>query len=210
MNKLIKRGIKLGVILILAILLANYHINYTAKGKLYNSIENIPKNRVGLVLGAGKYVDSGNHVNLYYKYRLEAAFLLYQNKKIEYLLISGDNSTVDYDEPSTFKQDLIDLGVPEDKIILDYAGFRTLDSVVRAKKIFGLDSFTIISQQFHNQRAIYLAENNDLNVIAFNAKAIKGRYGFKTKIREYLARTKAIIDVVIYKQPKFLGPKIKL
>ncbi len=210
MKKLIKRGIKLGVILILAILLANYHINYTAKGKLYNSIENIPKNRVGLVLGAGKYVGSGNHVNLYYKYRLEAAFLLYQNKKIEYLLISGDNSTVDYDEPSTFKQDLIDLGVPEDKIILDYAGFRTLDSVVRAKKIFGLDSFTIISQQFHNQRAIYLAENNDLNVIAFNAKAIKGRYGFKTKIREYLARTKAIIDVVIYKQPKFLGPKIKL
>ncbi|PKG51106.1 vancomycin high temperature exclusion protein [Olleya sp. 1-3] len=210
MKKLIKRGIKLGVILILAILLANYHINYNAKGKLYNSIENIPKNRVGLVLGAGKYVGSGNHVNLYYKYRLEAAFLLYQNKKIEYLLISGDNSTVDYDEPSTFKQDLIDLSVPEDKIILDYAGFRTLDSVVRAKKIFGLDSFTIISQQFHNQRAIYLAENNNLNVIAFNAKAIKGRYGFKTKIREYLARTKAIIDVVINKQPKFLGPKIKL
>ena len=210
MKKLIKRGIKLGVILILAILLANYHINYNAKGKLYNSIENIPKNRVGLVLGAGKYVGSDNHVNLYYKYRLEAAFLLYQNKKIDYLLISGDNSTVDYDEPSTFKQDLIDLGVPEDKIILDYAGFRTLDSVVRAKKIFGLDSFTIISQQFHNQRAIYLAENNNLNVIAFNAKAIKGRYGFKTKIREYLARTKAIIDVVINKQPKFLGPKIKL
>ncbi|WP_282068745.1 SanA/YdcF family protein [Olleya namhaensis] len=210
MKKLIKRGIKLGVILILAILLANYHINYNAKGKLYNSIENIPKNRVGLVLGAGKHVGSGNHVNLYYKYRLEAAFLLYQNKKIDYLLISGDNSTVDYDEPSTFKQDLIDLSVPEDKIILDYAGFRTLDSVVRAKKIFGLDSFTIISQQFHNQRAIYLAENNNLNVIAFNAKAIKGRYGFKTKIREYLARTKAIIDVVINKQPKFLGPKIKL
>ena len=210
MKKLIKRSVKLGVILILAILLANYHIDYNAKGKLYNSIETIPKNRVGLVLGAGKYVGSGNHVNLYYKYRLEAAFLLYKNKKIEYLLISGDNSTVDYDEPSTFKQDLIDLGVPEDKIILDYAGFRTLDSVIRAKKIFGLDSFTIISQQFHNQRAIYLAENHDLNVIAFNAKAITGRYGFKTKIREYLARTKAIIDVVINKQPKFLGPKIEL
>ena len=93
---------------------------------------------------------------------------------------------------------------------MDYAGFRTLDSVIRAKKIFGLQNFTIISQQFHNQRAIYLAENNDLNVIAFNAKAIKGRYGFKTKVREYLARTKAIIDVVINKQPKFLGPKIKL
>ena len=210
MKKHIGRFIKLTLLLVLAVLLANFHINYNAKGKLYDSVDAIPKNKVGLVLGAGKYVGNSNHVNLYYKYRLEAAFLLYQNKKIEYILISGDNSTVDYDEPSTFKKDLIDLGVPEDKIILDYAGFRTLDSVVRAKKIFGLQNFTIISQQFHNQRAIYLAENNDLNVIAFNAKAIKGRYGFKTKVREYLARTKAIIDVVINKQPKFLGPKIKL
>ena len=210
MKKHIGRFIKLTLLLVLAVLLANFHINYNAKGKLYDSVDAIPKNKVGLVLGAGKYVGNSNHVNLYYKYRLEAAFLLYQNKKIEYILISGDNSTVDYDEPSTFKKDLIDLGVPEDKIILDYAGFRTLDSVIRAKKIFGLQNFTIISQQFHNQRAIYLAENNDLNVIAFNAKAIKGRYGFKTKVREYLARTKAIIDVVINKQPKFLGPKIKL
>lgn len=210
MKKHIGRFIKLTLLLVLAVLLANFHINYNAKGKLYDSVDAIPKNKVGLVLGAGKYVGNSNHVNLYYKYRLEAAFLLYQNKKIEYILISGDNSTVDYDEPSTFKKDLIDLGVPEDKIILDYAGFRTLDSVVRAKKIFGLQNFTIISQQFHNQRAIYLAENNNLNVIAFNAQAIKGRYGFKTKIREYLARTKAIIDVIINKQPKFLGPKIEL
>lgn len=210
MKKHIGSFIKLTLLLVLAVLLANFHINYNAKGKLYDTVDAIPKNKVGLVLGAGKYVGNSNHVNLYYKYRLEAAFLLYQNKKIEYILISGDNSTADYDEPSTFKKDLIDLGVPEDKIILDYAGFRTLDSVIRAKKIFGLQNFTIISQQFHNQRAIYLAENNNLNVIAFNAKAIKGRYGFKTKIREYLARTKAIIDVVINKQPKFLGPKIKL
>ncbi|QCE41848.1 vancomycin high temperature exclusion protein [Psychroserpens sp. NJDZ02] len=210
MKKYIIRGFKLAILLVLAILLANFHINYNAEGKLYSTIDTIPKNRVGLVLGAGKYVGHSNRVNLYYKYRLEAAFLLYQNKKIEYLLISGDNSTADYDEPSTFKQDLMLLGVPEDKIILDYAGFRTLDSVVRAKKIFGLNSFTIISQQFHNERAIYLAENNDLNVIAFNAKAIKGRYGFRTKVREYLARTKAIIDIVINKQPKFLGPKIEI
>ncbi|QXP59930.1 vancomycin high temperature exclusion protein [Olleya sp. HaHaR_3_96] len=210
MKKQITRGIKLAILLLLAVLLANFHITYNAEGKLYSTIHTIPKNRVGLILGAGKYVGHSNHVNLYYKYRLEAAFLLYQNKKIEYLLISGDNSTVDYDEPSTFKQDLMQLGVPEDKIILDYAGFRTLDSVVRAKKIFGLNSFTIISQQFHNERAIYLAENNDLNVIAFNAKAIKGRYGLRTKVREYLARTKAIIDVVINKQPKFLGPKIEI
>jgi len=210
MKTYIKRFLTLTILMILAVILANFHIEYSAQGKLFNNIEDIPKNRVGLVLGAGKYVGESSRVNLYYKYRLEAAFSLFKNKKIDLILISGDNSSIDYDEPSTFKQDLIHLGVPEDKIVLDYAGFRTLDSIVRAHKIFGLTNFTIISQQFHNERAIYLANNNQLNVIAFNAKDIKGKYGLRTKAREYLARTKAIIDVIINKQPKFLGPKIKL
>ncbi|WP_370214466.1 SanA/YdcF family protein [Mesoflavibacter profundi] len=124
--------------------------------------------------------------------------------------MSGDNSRKDYDEPSTFKSDLIQLGVPETDIYLDYAGFRTLDSVVRAKKIFGLENVTIISQKFHNERAIYLAENFNLNATAFNAKDVSNRYGFKTKIREYLARTKAVIDVIMNKQPKYLGPKVEI
>jgi len=194
---------------ILAIILSNVHINYKAKDKLYDNLTEIPKNRVGLVLGTSKFVDN-NTINLYYKYRLEAAYSLYKNKKIEIILISGDNSTVNYNEPSAFKQDLINLGVPEEKIILDYAGFRTLDSIIRAKKIFGLDHFTIISQLFHNQRAIYLAQCHDLNVIAFNAKDVTNRYGLRTQIREYLARTKAILDIIINTQPKFLGPKINL
>lgn len=196
-------------IMVLAIFMAHFYINYKAKDKLYNDVNAIPKNQVGLLLGTSKYT-SNNTINLYYKYRLEAAYLLYKNKKVERILISGDNSTSYYDEPSTFKQDLINLGIPEDKIILDYAGFRTLDSVIRANKIFGLDSFTIISQKFHNQRAIYLAQHYNLNVIAFNAKDVKSHYGLRTKAREYLARTKAIIDVIINTQPKFLGPKISL
>ena len=196
-------------IMVLAIFMAHFYINYKAKDKLYNDVNAIPKNQVGLLLGTSKYT-SNNTINLYYKYRLEAAYLLYKNKKVERILISGDNSTSYYDEPSTFKQDLINLGIPEDKIILDYAGFRTLDSVIRANKIFGLDSFTIISQKFHNQRATYLAQHYNLNVIAFNAKDVKRRYDLRTKAREYLARTKAIIDVIINTQPKFLGPKISL
>ncbi|WP_397363448.1 vancomycin high temperature exclusion protein [Olleya sp. R77988] len=210
MKKKSKRFFKLVILLCLAVLFANFHITYNAEQKLYDTVKSIPKNRVGLVLGAGKYVGNSKHVNLYYKYRLEAAFLLYKNKKIDIILISGDNSTTDYDEPSTFKSDLIKLGVPANKIVLDYAGFRTLDSVVRAKAVFGLESFTIISQRFHNERAIYLAENQNLKVIGFNAKDIKGRYGLRTKLREYLARSKAIIDVIINKQPKFLGPKINI
>lgn len=209
MKTYIKHIITAITLAILAIILSNVYINYKAKDKLYDNLIAIPKNRVGLVLGTSKFVDN-NTINLYYKYRLEAAYSLYKNKKIEIILISGDNSTVNYNEPSAFKQDLINLGVPEEKIILDYAGFRTLDSIIRAKKIFGLDQFTIISQQFHNQRAIYLAQCQDLNVIAFNAKDVTSRYGLRTQIREYLARTKAILDIIINTQPKFLGPKINL
>lgn len=209
MKTYIKHIITAITLAILAIILSNVHINYKAKDKLYDNLIAIPKNRVGLVLGTSKFVNN-NTINLYYKYRLEAAYSLYKNKKIEIILISGDNSTVNYNEPSAFKQDLINLGVPEEKIILDYAGFRTLDSIIRAKKIFGLDHFTIISQLFHNQRAIYLAQCHDLNVIAFNAKDVTNRYGLRTQIREYLARTKAILDIIINTQPKFLGPKINL
>ncbi|PIB32528.1 protein SanA [Gaetbulibacter sp. 5U11] len=209
MKTYIKHIITTITLALLAIILSNVHINYKAKDKLYDNLLAIPENRVGLVLGTSKFVDN-NTINLYYKYRLEAAYSLYKNKKIEIILISGDNSTVNYNEPSAFKQDLINLGVPEEKIILDYAGFRTLDSIIRAKKIFGLDHFTIISQLFHNQRAIYLAQCHDLNVIAFNAKDVTNRYGLRTQIREYLARTKAILDIIINTQPKFLGPKINL
>lgn len=207
--KRLKQLFKLGLILLLAVLLCNFLISYKAEYKTFDNIENVPKNKVGLILGAGKTTSNG-YVNLYYKYRLEAAFLLWKNNKIDKILISGDNSRKDYDEPSTFKSDLIQLGVPETDIYLDYAGFRTLDSIVRAKKIFSLESMTIISQKFHNERAIYLAENNNINAIGFNAKDLNGRFGLRTKLREYLARTKAVIDVIINKQPKFLGPTIEI
>lgn len=189
--------------------LSNYIIINNAKDKTFSKIENTPKNKVGLVLGTSKFTN-GNRINLYYKYRLEAAVTLYKIGKIEYILISGDNSRKGYDEPSNFKNDLIAKGIPEDKVYLDYAGFRTLDSMVRAKKIFGLTEITIISQKFHNERAIYLANKNNINAIAYNAKNITGRYGLKTNLREYLAKTKAVLDVVFNVQPKFLGKKIDI
>ena len=99
--------------------------------------------------------------------------------------------------------------IPEDKIILDYAGFRTLDSVVRAKEIFGQNSITIISQPFHNERAIYLANNYGIEAIGYNAQDVE-YWKKKLKIhgREYLARVKMFIDLCTGKQPKFLGEKI--
>ncbi|WP_223033776.1 SanA/YdcF family protein [Hanstruepera marina] len=207
--KHLKKILLLVLCTIVYALVFSSHVTYNTKGYSYNIVQNIPENRVGIVLGASKYTSNGQ-INLYYKYRLEAAIALYKSGKIKFILVSGDNSRKDYDEPSDFKNDLIKNGIPKEKIFLDYAGFRTLDSMVRAKEIFGLNSFTIISQKFHNERALYLAQHYNINAIAFNAKDINGHYGLKTKLREYIARTKASIDILFNVKPKFLGEKIKI
>lgn len=159
----------------------------------YNDINEITENKVGLLLGTAKSLTSG-YENLYYTYRINATVQLYKNNKIEYILISGDNSRSDYDEPSDMKNDLIKRGIPENKIYLDYAGFRTLDSIIRAKEIFGQNQITIISQQFHNERSIFIAKNKGIKVI----------------IREKLARVKVVLDIIFNKKPKFLGDKIAI
>ncbi|MDO5970909.1 ElyC/SanA/YdcF family protein [Flavivirga aquimarina] len=207
--KHLKRIARLVLLLIIYIIIINVWVVHQAKSFTYKDISTIPKNKVGLVLGASKFVSNGN-INLYYKYRLEAAYQLYKSGKIEFILISGDNGRKDYDEPTDFKKDLVKKGIPENKIFLDYAGFRTLDSIIRAKEIFGQNSITIVSQKFHNERAIYLAKNLKINAIGYNAKDVKGRYGIKTKLREYIARTKASIDILFNVQPKFLGKKIDI
>ena len=197
------------IFIFIATILTSRWIDYRASGKTYDTVEKIPKNKVGLVLGTAKWLMNGQ-INLYYTLRINAAVTLYESGKIDYILISGDNGTTTYDEPSDFKNDLIKRGIPEERIFLDYAGFRTLDSVVRAKEIFGQTSLTVISQKFHNQRAIYLAQNQGINAVAFNAKDVSGKYGLKTRLREYFARVNASFDVVFNTNPKFLGDKIDI
>lgn len=211
--KHIKRIAKLGflfsLLAISSILVADKLVENTAKTKLFNSTNTISHNKVGLFLGTGKYLKSGR-VNLYYQYRIEAAVELYRAKKIDFILVSGDNSSEDYDEPSTIQEDLIKSGIPENRIFLDYAGFRTLDSVVRCKEIFGQSSITVISQQFHNERAIYLAQHKNIEALGFNAKDVDVNYGFRTQLRERFARVKMILDLLFGMQPKFLGEAIEI
>ncbi|WP_243472635.1 SanA/YdcF family protein [Winogradskyella sp. MH6] len=199
-----KLKIALLIIVVISIgVVSTYHwMSFKTRHQVYDSVNAIPKNKVGLLLGTGKYAASGN-INLFYKYRIDAVVKLYKAGKIEYILVSGDNSRKDYDEPTDFKKDLIAKGIPEDRIFLDYAGFRTLDSVVRAKEIFGQTSITIISQKFHNQRAIYIAKQYSIDAVGFNAKDV-----YNSHFREYLARSKASLDLVFNVQPKFLGEKI--
>lgn len=208
-KKILITGLILFVLAIISILGANWLVEKSTSDKIYNSTDEVPYNKVGLLLGTVKYLDNGQ-LNLYYKYRIEAAFDLYKSGKIDFILVSGDNSQKHYDEPTSMKNDLIEAGVLEEKIFLDYAGFRTYDSVIRCKEIFGQKDITVISQQFHNERAIYIAKSKDMNAIGYNAKGVSINYGFKTVVRERFARVKMFLDLILGKKPRFLGEKIEI
>lgn len=191
------------------LLVSNVIVEQSAKGKTYSNVSEIKKSKVGLVLGTSKHLSSGA-INPYFQGRIDAAVELIANGKVDFLIVSGDNGTENYDEPTDFKRELVKRGTAEKQIFLDYAGFRTLDSVVRAKEIFGQKDITIISQRFHNERAIYLARHYGIDAVGFNAKDVPSSLDFKTQIREYFARTKAFLDIMMNVQPKFLGEPIKI
>lgn len=179
-----------------------------AKNKTYSNVSQVPYRSVGLVLGCPKQV-FGGYPNPFFENRIAAAAELLLNKKVDYLVVSGDNHVQSYDEPTDMRDALVEKGVPKDRIYLDYAGFRTLDSVVRVKEIFGQERVTIISQEFHNQRAIFLASHHGIDAIGFNAPEVAQRYAFKTHVREQFAKVKALLDVyAFHMQPHFLGPRI--
>ena len=200
--KKLKLLVLAGLCITFGVFVTFHWIGYKAKGLNYNDINSIPKNKVGLVLGASRLAASGN-INQFYQHRVDATVALFKAGKIEYILVSGDNGSKEYDEPTDFKNDLIAKGIPADRIFLDYAGFRTLDSIVRAKEIFGQEAITIISQKFHNERAIYIAQHFNIDAVAYNAKDV-----YKRPAREYLARAKASLDLLFNVEPKFLGDKI--
>ncbi len=206
-NFLTMSGILFMAFLVL-IISVDWYIDSQFNQSIYSDIEQIPRKKIALVLGTSKYVNQSqkNYYNAYYAYRIKAAAKLYRAKKVDGILVSGDNSTEFYDEPSQMTEDLIKLGVPAQYINQDYAGFRTLDSIVRAKEVFGLESYTIVSQKFHCQRALYIAQAKGQNPIAFSASDIQSIAGTKTRLREVFARFKAFLDCKILKtNPKFLG-----
>ncbi len=198
------------LLLILVVLVAlDIAVKKQTKSQLYSDTNSLPNNKVGLLLGTAKYSREGG-INLYYKYRIQAAVKLYKQGKIEYILASGDNSKYNYNEPIEMQNDLVKAGVPREKIHLDYAGFRTLDSVVRSQRVFGQNSITIISQPFHNQRAVFIAKYKGIEAVGYNAQAVSGTYSWRTKIREKFARMKMLGDLIFNKQPKFLGESISI
>jgi SanA protein len=193
-----------------SVLAARVLIARAARNKTYSSVDLIPYRRVGLVLGCPRKIPGG-WLNPFFENRIAAAAALYYQKKVDYLVVSGDNHVHGYDEPTDMKIALLEKGVPLDRIYLDYAGFRTLDSVVRVKEIFGQAQVTIISQRFHNERAIFLATHRGIDAIGFDAPDVDPAYAWKTRSREQFARVKAVLDIyVFHKQPHFLGQEIAI
>lgn len=179
-------------------------------GKLFDDPERLPGDGVMLVFGCDDRIDGRE--NLYFRYRIDAAAEVWKAGKARCVIVSGDNRTKYYNEPERMRRALIEKGVPGEKIICDFAGLRTLDSVVRAKEIFGVEKIVFISQRFQNERAAYLARANGIEEYAgFNAKDVEGQGGMKTRLREVGARVKMWLDVkVLGTRPRHLGEKVPL
>lgn len=178
---------------------------------IYKDIKEVPKKNAALLLGTAKYVKKGKQ-NYFYTYRIRAAIKLWEAKKIDAIVVSGDNGTRYYNETETMFRDLVKAGIPAKHIAKDYAGFRTFDSIVRAKEIFDLEDYIIITQEFHLKRALYLAHEKGHKAIGFAAHDIKGTDAAKRmEAREFLAGIKAYLDInLLNTQPKFLGKKVKV
>jgi SanA protein len=201
-------GIFAGCLLI--ILVCNFWVIKSTRSQIFNDVSKIENRTVGLLLGTSKLNRYGKP-NLYFKYRIAAAASLYKAGKIKHIIVSGDNSKTEYDETTDMHDALVDAGIPDSCITLDYAGFRTLDSVVRCLKIFGQNDVIIISQEFHNERALFIANYYKMNALAFSAEEVPASYSLRTTAREYFAKCKAVLDLyVLHKEPHFLGEMVKI
>ena len=201
----------LGILCFCALLIcwANYKINSFSEQYIFNTTDTLPECKTAVLLGTSKFMRNGTK-NYFFYNRIKAAETLLKSGKVKYIIISGDNSLSYYNEPEDMKKELMKAGIPDSVIYLDYAGFRTFDSMIRAKEVFGQTKFIVVSQQFHNERAVFIARKYGIEAYGYNAEDVDAYSGFKTKVRELFARVKVFVDVYTNKKPKFLGEKINI
>ena len=196
-------------LLITLVLLANWYTQRQTAPYLYHNTAQIPAHKAALLLGTSPTLADGR-TNLYFTLRIQAAAELYRAGKVRYIIVSGDNRKHGYNEPEAMKAALVAQGIPAEKIVPDYAGIRTLDSVLRARSIFGQESYIVVSQKFHNERAVYLARAHGIDAYGYNAADVDRYSGFKTEVREYLARVKMLLDLAVQKAPRHQGKPVWL
>jgi SanA protein len=194
----------------LTIFIVNVWVVKSTERKVYSDSGALPEKRVALVLGTSHRTVKGNP-NPFFEKRMETAAHLYHEGKVSHFILSGDNRTQYYNEPMTMKRALVSKGVPENVITLDYAGLRTLDSIVRSKAVFGQEKIIIITQPFHCYRALFISDFYDIDAIAMEAAEPDFEETPSVRIREYFARAKAVLDLYILQtSPRFLGQKEEL
>lgn len=204
MRRLVRFLLGMALISILLVAWANVSAVWASRGRSFGEISKVPTLSVGLVFGTTDRVNGRE--NLYFRYRIDAAVEVWNAGKLETLIVSGDNRSRFYNEPERMKEALVKRGIPAARIVCDYAGLRTFDSVVRAKEIFGVRSMLVISQRFQNERAIYIARANEIDAYGYNARDVNPKAGLKTKIREVGARVKMWLDVnFLDTRPRHLG-----
>lgn len=207
LKKLIVYLLLLTTLFVIVLLTCNNVVVNYARHKVFDGIDSIQPVEVGLLLGTTPQTRIDGGKNMFFRYRIDATEELYKAGKIKFILISGDeNSLGGINEPECMKDSLLARGIPDNVIFLDGKGFRTLDSVIRMSKVFGAKEFTIISQRFHNERALYLAEHLGLGLDvdklqAYNAKDPRSSMSMMTYVREYFARIKMFFDIWTDKQP---------
>jgi SanA protein len=205
-----------GLVIVAAGLIAGawFWIEASARGHIYEQSADVPPAKAGVVLGSSRLVR--NYVaNPFFHYRIDAAAALYKAGKVEYLIVSGNQARGGrprggYDEPADMRDALIAAGVPAERIYRDYAGFRTLDSILRAKEIFGQDRVIVVSQHFHLARALFLARWHGLDDDGFEAEDVPLRYSLLTQLREIGARLKAVFDVLRGQEARYGGKSVQL
>ncbi|HUJ12016.1 MAG TPA: ElyC/SanA/YdcF family protein [Verrucomicrobiae bacterium] len=198
-------------VLVAVTLLCNAWIVSSSKPRAFDDVSKVPARDVGLVLGTSRTTADGRWSNPHFTHRIEAAAALYHAGKVKRLIVSGDNHVKGYDEPTDMRDALVAAHVPIEAIALDYAGFRTLDSVVRAKKIFGQTRLTVVSEAFHNYRALFICRRYGIDAVAFNARPVSLPTSRWPAVREWLARVKVVLDLyVLHTHPRFLGPPVQL
>lgn len=205
MRVLITTIITLFALACLCMLAMNAWVVGSTRSKVYSDVTLLPANEVGVLLGTSPYTREG-HGNKLFSHRIKAGAELYKAGRVSHLLLSGANPDATYDEPQRMFEALLEAGVPAEAMTLDDAGFRTLDSVVRAHLVFGLERFTVISQKFHVYRAVFIANHKGLDVVGFSRPEEDDRQKLRTETREFLARCKAVLDLfVLFVRPREIG-----
>lgn len=191
------------------LLVCDLWIDHAAAPYATDRIDAVPRADVALVLGTAPFVAEQRR-NLFFEYRLDAAAQLIKTGKVKYVLVSGDNRSGDYDEPTAMRDGLIARGVPAVAIYRDFAGVRTLDSVLRARDIFAQSRYVVVSQRFHNHRAVWLARRHGIEAFGFDARDVPIQAAPLVYLRQYLSAGRAIYDVLAGSTPNHGGPRIEI